>query len=135
MGVKSRAGSSPAPRTILFRLIPTVSDSTTGGLIAPRQSRSSCRHSQSNLYRSSMSSTYSVTEAQSRLSGLIKKAEQGEAVRIRRRDRTVALLISQERMEAIVETMEILANPDAARAIASHRSGRTKFSKLSALDD
>lgn len=82
-----------------------------------------------------MSSTYSVTQAQSQLPGLIKKAEEGQPVRIRRRDETVAFLVSRERMEAIVETMEILANPDAMKAIAAHRAGRTKFLPLSALDD
>ncbi len=82
-----------------------------------------------------MSSTYSVTEAQSGLPALIKEAESGTAVRIRRRDRTVAVLVSQERMEAIVETMELLADPQASAAIATHRSGRTRFRALSALDD
>lgn len=82
-----------------------------------------------------MAPTYSVTEAQSQLPGLIKKAEKGEPVRIRRRDETVALLVSRERMEAIVETMEVLANPEAIRAITAHRAGRTKFLPLSALDD
>ena len=82
-----------------------------------------------------MASTYSVTEAQSQLPGLIKKAEEGEPVRIRRRDKTVALLVSRERMEAIVETMEVLANPTAMKAIADHRAGRAKFLPLSALDE
>jgi len=82
-----------------------------------------------------MASTYSVTEAQSRLSGLIKKAEEGEPVRIRRRDRTVAVLLSRERMEAIVETMEILANPEAMKAITAHRARRTRLLPLSAVDD
>ena len=82
-----------------------------------------------------MASTYSVTQAQSQLPGLIKKAEQGEPVRIRRRDKTVALLVSRERMEAIVETMEVLATPKAMKAIAEHRAGRTKFLPLSALDE
>lgn len=66
---------------------------------------------------------------------MIRKAEQGEPVRIRRRDKTVAVLISRERMEAIVETMELLANPKAMKAIAEHRAGRTKFLSLSALRD
>ena len=82
-----------------------------------------------------MSSTYSVAEAQSQLPKLIKQAEEGTPVRIRRRERTVAILLSRERMEAIVETMEILANPAAARAIAEHRAGRTKMHPLSALDE
>ena len=82
-----------------------------------------------------MASTYSVTQAQSQLPGLIKKAEEGEHVRIRRRDETVALLISRERLEAIVETMELLGNAEAMKAIEAHRAGRTKFLPLSALDD
>jgi len=82
-----------------------------------------------------MSSTYSVSEAQGRLPGLIKKAEEGESIHIRRREETVAVLVSRARMEAIVETMEILANPEAMKAIAVHRAGRTKLVPLSALDD
>ena len=82
-----------------------------------------------------MASTYSVTQAQSQLPGLVKRAEQGESVRIRRRDKTVAVLVSRERMEAIVETMELLANPKAMKAIANHRAGLTKFLPLSALDE
>jgi len=82
-----------------------------------------------------MPSTYSVTEAQSQLPGLIKRAEEGESVRIRRRDKTVALLVSRERMEAIVETMELLANPQAMKAIEAHRAGRTKLLPRSMLDD
>ena len=82
-----------------------------------------------------MTTTYSVTQAQSQLSSLIRKAEEGEPVRIRRHDETVALLVSRERMEAIVETMELLANPKAMKAVEAHRAGRTKFLPLSALDD
>jgi prevent-host-death family protein len=79
-----------------------------------------------------MSSTCSVAEAQTQLPRLIRQAEQGDAVRIRRRNDTVAYLVSRERMEAIVETME-LANPDALKAIAAHRAGKIKFPPLSAL--
>lgn len=82
-----------------------------------------------------MSDTYSVAEAQSQLPGLLKKVEAGEPVRIRRRDRTVAVLLSRSRMEAIVETMELLANPKAMAAIEAHRKGRAKLLPLSALDD
>jgi hypothetical protein len=37
-------------------------------------------------------------------------------------------------MEAIVESMEILANPKAMRAIRDYEKGLTKFQPLSALD-
>lgn len=82
-----------------------------------------------------MGSTYSVTQAQGQLPGLIREAEAGEPVRICRRDETVAFLVSRRRMEAIAESLEILANPDAMKAIGEHRAGRTKFLPLSALDD
>lgn len=87
------------------------------------------------IYSSLMASTYSVAQAQSQLPGLIKRAESGESVAIRRRDETVAFLVSRERMEALVETLEILANPDAMKAIQEHREGRTKFVSVTTLDD
>jgi len=55
-------------------------------------------------------------------------------VGITRRQQTVAYLLSRDYLEAMVETMEILANPDARKAIANHRAGRTKFVPLLALD-
>lgn len=81
-----------------------------------------------------MKSTYSVSEAQSALPRLLKSAERGEAVCIRRHNEPVAYIVSQERMEAIVETMEILANSAAMRAIGEHREKKTKFVPLSKLD-
>ena len=82
-----------------------------------------------------MADTYSVTEAQSQLPGLLRRAESGETIGIRRRDETVAFLVSRERMEAIVETLEILANPEAMKTIARHRAGSLGFSGLGALDE
>lgn len=82
-----------------------------------------------------MAVTYSVTQAQSRLPSLIREAEEGTPVRIQRRDETVAYVVSRDRMEAIVETMELLANPEAMRAITAHRKGRAKLLPLSALDE
>ena len=79
-------------------------------------------------------STYSVTQAQSQLPQLLRQAERGALVRIACRDETVAYLVSRDYLEAIVETMEILANPAAQKAITDHRAGRTRFVPLSALD-
>jgi len=75
-----------------------------------------------------------VTQAQSQLPQLLRQAERGALVRIARRDETVAYLVSRDYLEAIVETMEILANPAAQKAITDHRAGRTRFVPLSALD-
>lgn len=78
--------------------------------------------------------TYSVTQAQSALPRLVREAEGGALVAISRRDDTVAYLLSRDHLEAIVETMELLANPKARKAIADHRAGRTRLRSLKALN-
>ncbi len=83
--------------------------------------------------RSFMKSTYSVSEAQSQLPRILKEVQKGGPVSIRRHDETVAYLVSRERMEAIVETLEILGSRSAMRAIEQHRAGKTKFLPLSAI--
>lgn len=81
-----------------------------------------------------MKSTYTVTEAQARFPGLLRQAARSGPVCIRRRNETVAFLVSRERMEAIVETLEILGNPGAMRAIRAHRAGKMRFLPLASLD-
>jgi prevent-host-death family protein len=83
---------------------------------------------------SSVKTTYSVSEAQSQLPRLLKEAEAGGPISIRRHDETVAFLVSRERMDAIVETLEILGNRFAVQAIERHRAGKTKFASVEALD-
>lgn len=78
--------------------------------------------------------TYTVSSAQAKLPQLLREAEQGYTAAIRRRDETVAFVISKARLEAIVETMEILGNPDSMQAIDHYRSGKAKLHPLSALD-
>lgn len=80
-----------------------------------------------------MTSTYSITEAQANFPALVR-ACQNTPITITRRDEVVGYLLSPARMEAIVESMEILANPKAMRAIRDYEKGLTKFQPLSALD-
>jgi prevent-host-death family protein len=81
-----------------------------------------------------MSTTYSVTEAQANLPRLLKEA-QGGSISITRREETVAYLVSRERMQTIMETLELLGNPKAMRTIREYAAGKTKFLPLSALDE
>jgi PHD/YefM family antitoxin component YafN of YafNO toxin-antitoxin module len=81
-----------------------------------------------------VNSTYSVTEAQTNLPRLLKDAAH-HSIAIRRRDETVAYLVSRQRMEAIAETLELLANPDAMKAIRRHQAGKMKFFPLSSLNE
>lgn len=57
-----------------------------------------------------MKNTYSISEAQARFPAVVKEAADSP-IAITRRDHVVGYLISTERMEAILETLEILANP------------------------
>ncbi len=81
-----------------------------------------------------MKNTYNVARAQANFTRLLKLAED-QPIAITRHDETVAYLLSAERMNAIAETLEIMANPEAMRAIRQHQAGKTKFVPLSALDD
>ncbi len=82
-----------------------------------------------------MESTYTVTEAQAKLPALLRELPNHSPVSLTRHDQTVAYLLSKDQMEGIIETMEILANPEAMKAIRKHREGKSKFHPLSALDD
>ncbi len=79
--------------------------------------------------------TYSVTQAQSSFPRLVREAEGGALVGISRREDTVAYILSRDHLEAIVETMELLANPKARKAIADHQARRTRLHPLKALDE
>lgn len=81
-----------------------------------------------------MADTYTIKTAQQRFSSLVQEAED-HPVTITRQGRAVAVLISIERMEAIAETMELLADPNAMRAIRQHREGKTACHPVSALDE
>ena len=81
-----------------------------------------------------MAITYSVTEAQAGLPSILREAEE-QPVIITRRDKAVGYLLSPERFEAMLETMEIMSNPLAMQAIRDHKSGQTKFMPLDVLDE
>ena len=79
-----------------------------------------------------MKTTLSVTEAQKKLLRLV---ESNETITLRKREETVAFIVPRERMEALLETMEIMGNPAAMRAIRRDQSGKGKYLPLSVLDE
>ena len=81
-----------------------------------------------------MATTYSITEAQAKFPALVREAAEHQVV-ITRRDKVVGYLLSPERFEAILETMEILANPEAMKAIRDAEEGKTKYHPISILDE
>ncbi len=80
-----------------------------------------------------MRKTYSVATAQANLPGILRKANDEIAV-VERRGEVCGFIVGKKRMEAITETIELLANPEFAATMAKHRSRKLKFRPLSALD-
>ena len=82
-----------------------------------------------------MKSAYTIKEAQKNLSAVVRHAERGSLATITRRKKPVAHIVSAERLSAIAETMEILADPAAMKAIRDAESGNAKTYPASVLLD
>jgi prevent-host-death family protein len=81
-----------------------------------------------------MADSYTIKTAQQRFSSVVQEAAD-HPITITKQGRAVAVMMSIERMEAIAETMEILADPKAMSAIRRHREGRATYHPVSALDE
>ena len=64
-----------------------------------------------------MTPTVTISELRAKAPSLVREAEKQGAVTITRHGRTVAFLVSRERMEAIVETLEIMGKSGEMKAI------------------
>ena len=82
-----------------------------------------------------MKTTYSLSHAQRHFPGLVRESAESGSIAITRHDETVAYVISRDRMEAMVETMELLANPAAIREIRAYEQGKMKFHPSEAVSD
>ena len=82
-----------------------------------------------------MKTTVTAAEAKTQFSRLLRQVEAGETIAISKRDETVAFLIPRTRLEALIETMEILGNSAAMQAIHRHEAGKLSFHPVSALDE
>jgi PHD/YefM family antitoxin component YafN of YafNO toxin-antitoxin module len=78
--------------------------------------------------------TYSITSAQANLPRVVRESENA-LIKITKRDETVAYVVSKERMESILETLEIMGNPKAMKALKDARDGKTKYYPLESLDE
>ncbi|MBE2203540.1 MAG: type II toxin-antitoxin system prevent-host-death family antitoxin [Chthoniobacterales bacterium] len=81
-----------------------------------------------------MSDAYTIKTAQQRFSAVVQEATD-HPVTITKQGKAVAVLMSMERVEAIAETMEILADPKAMAAIRKHRNGRATYHDVSVLEE
>jgi len=66
---------------------------------------------------------------------MIRETEKGGIVVVTRHEKAVAYVVSAERMEALMETRELLANPEFVRAVKADRAGKMKFKELNLAAD
>jgi prevent-host-death family protein len=79
--------------------------------------------------------TYTIKEVQRNIAAVVRQAEGGSLATITRHAKPVAFVIGAERLAAIAETMEILANPKAMKAIRDAESGKGKWYSVDDLLD
>ena len=82
-----------------------------------------------------MNSTVTITQAQAQFPKLVRELERTGAFTVERHGRVAAFVLAPERMEAIIETMEILANRAAMEAIAEYEKGGVTLKEVACLDE
>jgi len=70
--------------------------------------------------------TYTIKEAQADITGMVRTAERGSLATITRHQKPVAYVLSPQRLSELLETMEILADPQAMKCIRHAEAGRGK---------
>ena len=82
-----------------------------------------------------MKSTYSIAKGQSQFPALVRNAQRRGVATITKHDETVAYVVSREKWESMLETMELLGNQDFQRQWQRLKAGKVKYYPLSALTD
>ncbi len=82
-----------------------------------------------------MKTLYSISKGQSQFPALVRVVQRRGVATITRHDVPVAYLISREKWEALLETMELLSNKDFLRQWKRLRTGKVKYYPLEALPE
>jgi antitoxin YefM len=87
------------------------------------------------IRKSIMSSTVTISELQAQTPRIVRETEKRGMVAVTRHGRVAAFLVSKDRIEAMIETMEILSDPAAMKAIREFEAGKTKMEGVECLDE
>ena len=79
-----------------------------------------------------MKSKYSISQGQAQFPALCRRKE---TTSITRNGEVVAFVVPRQRMQALLEQMEILSNPAAMQAIRRAKAVKAKDYTLSLLDE
>ena len=77
------------------------------------------------------SSTYTISQAQAKLPSLIKE----DSFAISVHGEVKGFFLSKQRLEAMLESIELLENPDFTAALKAHRSGKSRTYTVKELDE
>ena len=81
-----------------------------------------------------MNSTVTISELQAQAPRIVKETERRGMTAVTRHGRIAAFLISKDRVEAMIETMEILSDAEAMKAIHEFDSGKMRMKPVECLD-
>lgn len=74
-----------------------------------------------------MKNTYTIKEAQQNIAGMVRVAERGALATITRHQKPVAYVLSPARLNELLETLEIVSDSKAMKAI---RDAETRHGKV-----
>lgn len=80
-----------------------------------------------------MKNTYTIRELQRDTASAVRGAETGALVTVTRHEKPVVHLISDERLGALLETLELASNPDFSAAVENLKAGRIRFRPAATL--
>jgi PHD/YefM family antitoxin component YafN of YafNO toxin-antitoxin module len=80
-------------------------------------------------------STVTAAELQSHTPKILREAGRRGMLAVTEAGHVTAFLVSRDRVMAMIETMEILSNPEAMKAIAEFEAGKTRMQPVSVLDE
>jgi antitoxin YefM len=76
-------------------------------------------------------STFSVTEAQANLPRIVRSSS---IVGISKHHKVAGFYVPRERFEALLETMELLANPRALKTLKLAKASKLKYRRLAEVE-
>jgi PHD/YefM family antitoxin component YafN of YafNO toxin-antitoxin module len=79
--------------------------------------------------------TVTVTELQAQTPKIMREAGRRGMLAVTREGRVEAFLVSRDRIMAMIETMELLSNPEAVKAVRDFETGKARMHPVSVLDE
>ena len=82
-----------------------------------------------------MKNAYTIARGARHFAQLVREVERGGVAAVTRHDKTVAYVVSAARMESLIETRELLANPVFMRVLKADRAGKLKYTPFDPTED